>query len=107
MRPIRILERFPIQLNRQALQGLGFAEGWLRHLPIVILARCAQRRPMVDPISIFVFAVFLFAGFIKGAIGLGLPSISMGLLALVMPPAQAAAILIAPALAANVWQAFA
>ena len=35
-------------------------------------------------------AVFLLAGFVKGVVGLGLPTISMGLLSLVMAPAQAA-----------------
>lgn len=48
--------------------------------------------------------VFLLAGLVKGVIGLGLPTISMGLLALVMPPAEAAALLIVPSLVTNVWQ---
>jgi uncharacterized protein len=60
---------------------------------------------MLDPIWIFIAAVFVLAGFVKGVIGLGLPTISMGLLAIVMPPAQAAAILMAPSLVTNVWQA--
>src|SRR5690606_25444627 len=37
-------------------------------------------------------------------IGLGLPTISMGLLALVMPPVEAAAMLILPSLVTNAWQ---
>lgn len=49
-------------------------------------------------------AIFLLAGLVKGVIGMGLPTIAMGLLALVMSPAQAAAILIAPSLITNVWQ---
>lgn len=49
-------------------------------------------------------AVFLLAGFVKGVIGLGLPTISLGLLSLVMPPAQAAALLVVPSLLTNVWQ---
>ena len=59
---------------------------------------------MLDPVSIFVAGVFLLAGFVKGVIGLGLPTISMGLLAVVMPPVEAAAILIVPSLVTNVWQ---
>jgi hypothetical protein len=51
---------------------------------------------MLDPILIFVGVVFALAGSAKGAIGLGLPTISMGLLAVVMPPVRAAAILILP-----------
>jgi len=49
-------------------------------------------------------AVFLLAGVIKGVIGLGLPTVSMGLLALWMRPVQAAALLIVPSLVTNVWQ---
>jgi uncharacterized membrane protein YfcA len=51
-----------------------------------------------------VAAVFLLAGLVKGVVGLGLPTLSMGLLAGVMPPAQAAAILILPSLLTNAWQ---
>lgn len=50
-------------------------------------------------------AVFVLAGAIKGVIGLGLPTVAMALLALWMPPAQAAALLIVPSLTTNVWQA--
>jgi uncharacterized membrane protein YfcA len=53
---------------------------------------------------IFIGAVFALAGFIKGVIGLGLPTISMGLLAIIMPPVEAAAILILPSFVTNVWQ---
>jgi uncharacterized membrane protein YfcA len=48
---------------------------------------------------------FVVAGFVKGVIGLGLPTVAMGLLAVVMTPAQAAALLVAPSLLTNVWQA--
>lgn len=50
------------------------------------------------------FAAFLTAGLVKGVIGLGLPSISIGILAMAMPPAQAALIMIVPSLVTNVWQ---
>lgn len=53
----------------------------------------------------FVAAVFLLAGMVKGVVGLGLPTISMALLALAMPPAQAAALLVVPSLVTNLWQA--
>lgn len=59
---------------------------------------------MMDQASIFIAAVFVLAGLTKGVIGLGLPTISMGLLALVMPPVQAAALLALPSLITNVWQ---
>lgn len=47
---------------------------------------------------------FLLAGLVKGVVGLGLPTLAMALLALAMPPAQAAALLILPSLVTNVWQ---
>jgi len=51
-----------------------------------------------------IVAVFVVAGIVKGVIGLGLPTIAMGLLGALMSPNQAAAILIVPALLTNVWQ---
>ena len=48
--------------------------------------------------------VFLFAGFVKGLLGLGLPTIAMGLLGLLMPPVEAAIILLVPSLVTNLWQ---
>jgi len=47
---------------------------------------------------------FLFAGTVKGVIGMGLPTVAIGLLGLLMTPAQAAAILVVPSLITNVWQ---
>ena len=48
--------------------------------------------------------VFFLGGFVKGVIGLGLPTVAMGLLSITMPPAQAAAAIVIPAVATNVWQ---
>jgi uncharacterized membrane protein YfcA len=53
----------------------------------------------------FVSGTFVLAGFVKGVVGVGLPTIGMGLLAIVTPPAQAAALLTAPSFITNVWQA--
>jgi uncharacterized membrane protein YfcA len=47
---------------------------------------------------------FVLAGLIKGVIGLGLPTIAMGLLGIFMAPAQAATLLIVPSLVTNVQQ---
>lgn len=61
---------------------------------------------LLDPALLAaVVAVFILAGVVKGVVGLGLPTISMALLALVMAPAQAAALLIVPSLITNLWQA--
>ena len=52
----------------------------------------------------FVFLVFTLAGTVKGVIGLGMPTVAMGLLTLTMPPVAAASLLVAPALVTNLWQ---
>lgn len=64
---------------------------------------------MSAPLSthLFAIAVFLLAGMVKGVIGLGLPTIAMGLLGVVMLPVQAAALLLLPSFVTNVWQAMA
>jgi uncharacterized membrane protein YfcA len=53
-----------------------------------------------------IVAVFLLAGFVKGVLGLGLPTVSMGLLVVAMQPSRALAIVIAPAIITNIWQTF-
>ena len=59
----------------------------------------------VEPLPLIVATLtFLLAGFVKGVIGLGLPTVSMGLLSLVMAPAKAASLLIVPSFVTNVWQ---
>lgn len=56
------------------------------------------------PLLSFIATVFIFAGVVKGVIGMGLPTVSMGLLAVWMPPAEAAALLLLPSFVTNVWQ---
>src|ERR1041385_6335545 len=50
-------------------------------------------------------SIFVLAGMVKGAIGMGLPTVGIALLGLLMPPAHAAALLVMPTLVTNVWQA--
>jgi uncharacterized protein len=47
---------------------------------------------------------FLLAGFVKGTIGMGLPTVAIGVLGMVMAPAQAAALLVIPTIVTNLWQ---
>jgi hypothetical protein len=61
---------------------------------------------MPDLMLLLIALAFLLAGFVKGALGLGLPTVSMGLLAVTMPPSQALAIVIVPAILTNLWQTF-
>ncbi len=62
---------------------------------IDILAACA------------IAATFLLAGAVKGVIGFGLPTVSLGLLTLLLGIEPAMALMLAPSLATNFWQAIA
>ena len=55
-------------------------------------------------LSLLVMLTFLLAGTVKGMIGLGLPTVAMGMLGLAIAPAQAAALLIIPSMVTNAWQ---
>jgi uncharacterized membrane protein YfcA len=68
--------------------------------------RLAARGAPVDSIAMLAATAgaFLLAGLVKGVIGLGLPTVAIGLLGLLMTPAQAAAILVVPSLVTNIWQ---
>lgn len=57
------------------------------------------------PDFFIVCLIFFGAGAVKGILGMGLPTMAMGLLGLVMPVATAASLLTLPSLATNVWQA--
>ena len=50
------------------------------------------------------FATFLIAGAVKGVIGLGLPTISLALLAIAFDLTTAMALLLIPSLMTNLWQ---
>jgi uncharacterized membrane protein YfcA len=72
-------------------------------VPAAPIGQCIR---MSEPLLILIAATFLLAGFVKGTLGLGLPTVAMGLLAVSMPPAQALAIVIVPAIVTNIWQTF-
>ena len=54
------------------------------------------------PDSSFIIAVaafaFVLAGFVKGVLGQGLPTVAIGVLSLVMSPGEGAALVVVPAL---------
>jgi len=94
---------------RKSAPAFAIAECWLRNLHIVRDRELGQPEPMTELQSflILIAAIFMFAGFIKGVLGLGLPTVSMGLLAVTMVPTRALAIVIVPAVVTNIWQTFA
>ncbi|WP_020177538.1 sulfite exporter TauE/SafE family protein [Methylopila sp. M107] len=51
-----------------------------------------------------IFIAFCLGGLVKGVSGMGLPTVAMGLLATVFPPAQAASLLFVPTVLTNAWQ---
>jgi len=68
------------------------------------LREAAQFMP--DPTTLLIVAgTFLLAGTVKGVVGLGLPPVSLALLAVALDLPTAMALLILPALVTNVWQA--
>lgn len=59
------------------------------------------------PVLLYACVALALAGFVKGFIGLGMPTTATGLLTIAMAPAHAAALLVVPNFATNVWQAVA
>lgn len=63
---------------------------------------------IVDPSTAVVIGLtFLLAGTVKGVIGLGLPTVSLGVLTAALDLTTAMALLIVPSFVTNVWQAMA
>jgi hypothetical protein len=60
--------------------------------------------PFDSVLMLYIAGVLLLAGFVKGVIGFGLPSVGMGLLGLVMAPSQAAALMLVPNIVTNIQQ---
>lgn len=56
------------------------------------------------PVICFIAITFLIAGWVKGVVGMGLPTVAMGALGLLMTPVEAASLLIIPSLLTNIWQ---
>ena len=55
-------------------------------------------------ITVWITFAFTAAGFVKGVVGMGLPTVAIGLLGIVMAPVSAVAVLVIPSLVTNVWQ---
>lgn len=60
---------------------------------------------MTEIQMLVIAGAFLVAGVAKGAIGIGLPPIAVGLMTLALPLEDALAMMTIPTLATNVWQA--
>lgn len=61
---------------------------------------------MFDPPTLIaIFLTFLLAGAVKGVIGLGLPTVSLGLMTAVLDLPSAMALMVVPSFVTNLWQA--
>ncbi|TDU32153.1 hypothetical protein DFR24_1542 [Panacagrimonas perspica] len=58
-------------------------------------------------IGLMIALSFVLAGWVKGVVGMGLPTTAMALLSLMLAPAEAAALLVVPSMVTNLWQLFA
>jgi len=59
----------------------------------------------LSPVGIMVVALtFVLAGTVKGVTGMGLPTVSMGVLGAFMSPVAAASLVLAPSFVTNLWQ---
>ena len=60
---------------------------------------------MIDATTLIILATFLLAGLVKGVIGLGLPTVSLAILAVALDLPSAMALLLVPSFITNLWQA--
>jgi uncharacterized membrane protein YfcA len=82
----------------------------LRRPPASRMVRaCFEKAEAVDTYFMLgaIAGTYFLAGFVKGVIGMGLPTVAIGILGLLMTPAQAAAIMVVPSFVTNVWQGLA
>lgn len=63
---------------------------------------------MFEPVTLVAITVaFLIGGIVKGVIGLGLPTVSLALLALLIDLPNAMALILVPSILTNIWQVMA
>lgn len=57
-----------------------------------------------DPTTLLIAAVFVLAGVVKGTIGIGMPTVAVGILSQFVPPHFVIALVVVPMLVVNAWQ---
>lgn len=60
----------------------------------------------MDELIIFAFSIFLIAGVVKGALGIGMPTTAIGILSQFIDPRLAITLAVIPVLGANIWQVY-
>jgi hypothetical protein len=97
--------RSPRFWYHRARCAVVFRESSIRDFRRAVRRRRRYMRRMDTGTVVFIALIFVLAGFVKGVVGLGLATVGMGLLAIVMSPAQAASLLVVPSFITNVQQA--
>jgi uncharacterized membrane protein YfcA len=64
-----------------------------------------EGRALSAEILILATAAFLLAGFVKGVIGMGMPTVSLAVLTIAMGLPSAVQIMVVPTVVTNIWQA--
>lgn len=59
-----------------------------------------------DQTTLLIAVVFVIAGTVKGTIGIGLPTVSVGIMSQFFPPHFAIAVVIVPMVITNIWQVY-
>lgn len=90
----------------EPIYAFGSREGWVGKCHIVTEPLHEQGVWMDYHSAQFLAVALTFAlgGLVKGVAGMGLPTVAMGVLGLLMPLPQAAALVVVPSLITNVWQ---
>jgi uncharacterized membrane protein YfcA len=63
--------------------------------------------PLSSQTGILIAAVFVLAGFVKGVVGVGMPTVAVGLLTASIGLQPALALMAVPTIITNIWQGFA
>jgi uncharacterized protein len=73
----------------------------------IVTEKSGDQAPPMQPEALqltLIAGTFVLAGGVKGIAGMGLPTVAIGLLGMLMTPAEAAAFLVIPSFVTNVWQ---
>jgi hypothetical protein len=60
----------------------------------------------LSPHVLIVLLTFFLAGIVKGVAEMGLPTVSIGVLSVIMSPVSAASLMVIPSFVTNFWQLF-
>ncbi|MBT5433952.1 MAG: sulfite exporter TauE/SafE family protein, partial [Rhodospirillaceae bacterium] len=63
--------------------------------------------PWTNEILLLIACAFSLAGFVKGVVGFGLPTVALAVMAIATGAVEAMVLMLAPSLVTNAWQALA